>query len=104
MEYDEISELCLNSAIEHPTAPGILRESARKVCDGLVEVNGFRQTLFMVFFRTGIVGLKLQNFEKASWNDELGQGVSPSEVNENTGIVVHTTYWRALGIKDRNEN
>ena len=101
VEYDDISELCLKSAIEHPNDSGILREHARNVSEGLVEVNDFKRTLFMVFYRIGLIGLKLETFEKASWNDELGQGVSPSEIDDTTGIVVHTTYWRALGIKSR---
>ncbi len=98
---NDIAELCLKSAIAHPNDPGILREGARNVSHGLVDVNDFKRTLFMVFYRIGLIGLKLETFEKASWNDELGQGVSPSEIDDTTGIVVHTTYWRALGIKTR---
>lgn len=101
VKYNDISELCLKSAIAYPNEPGILREWARNVSDGLVDVNDFKRTLFMVFYRIGLIGLKLETFEKASWNDELGQGVSPSEIDDTTGIVVHTTYWRSLGIKTR---
>lgn len=99
--YNDISELCLKSAIEHPNDPGILREGARNVSYGVIDVNDFKRTLFMVFYRIGLIGLKLETFEKASWNDELGQGVSPSEIDDTTGVAVHTTYWRALGIKSR---
>ena len=99
VDYDSIANLCLNSAIEHPDGSGILREHARHVSEGLVDVKDFKRTLFMVFYRIGLVGLKLETFEKASWVDELGQGVSPSEIDDSTGIVVHTTFWRALGIR-----
>ena len=96
--YDDISELCLNSAIEFPSGSGILREAARGVADGLSDVTAFKGTLFMVFYRVGLVGLKLETFESASWVDEAGQSVSPSEIDDTTGVTVHTTYWRALGI------
>ena len=99
VKYNDVAELCLKSAIEHPNASGVLRELARNVSDGLVAVNDFKRTLFMVFYRVGLVGLKLETFERASWIDELGQGVSLSEIDDETGIVVHTTYWRALGIR-----
>lgn len=97
--YNEISELCLRSVIDHPEDSGVLREHARNVVEGLVDVDSFKRTLFMVFYRIGLIGLKLETFEKASWVDELGQGVSPSEIDESTGIVVHTTYRRALGVR-----
>ena len=101
VKYDDISELCLKSAIEYPSDSGILREHARNVAEGLVDVIDFTRTLFMVFYRIGLVGLKLETFERASWVDELGQSVSPSEIDDSTGIVVHPTYWRSLGIDTR---
>ena len=97
--YSDIEELCLKSAIEHPNDSGMLRVPARTVSEGLGDVNGFKRTLFMVFYKVGLVGLKLETFESASWVDESEQEVSPSEIDDETGIVVHTTYWRALGIR-----
>ena len=102
--YNDISELCLKLVIEYDhTAKdsGILRGQARNVADGLVEVNDFKRTLFEVFYKIGLVGLKLESFQSASWVDELGQGVSTSEINDSTGVVVHPTYWRSLGIDTR---
>ena len=101
VSYGGVVDLCLTSAIEHPNGLGILREHARNVSEGLVNPNDFKRTLFMVFYRIGLIGLKLETFESASWVNELGQGVSPSEIGDTTGIVVHTTYWRALGINPR---
>lgn len=96
---ENIADLCLKSAIDHPNEGGILREMSRKVADALVPPEDFKRTLFMVFYRVGLIGLKLETFESTSWVDEVGQGVSPSEIDNNTRVVVHTTYQRALGIK-----
>lgn len=96
---ENIADLCLKSAIDHPNEGGILREMSRKVTDALVPPEDFKRTLFMVFYRVGLIGLKLETFESTSWVDEVGQGVSPSEIDNNTRVVVHTTYRRALGIK-----
>ena len=98
---ENIVDLCLKSAIDHPEEHGVLREHARNVAEGLVNEKDFKRTLFMVFYRVGLVGLKLESFETASWIDELGQAVSASEIDDNTHVVVHTTYHRALGIKTR---
>ena len=101
VKHDDIAELCLNSAIDHPNDSGILREHARNVAEALVSENDFKRTLFMVFYMIGLVGLKLETFESASWVDESGQEVSPSEIDDSTGVVVHPTYRRSLGIVTR---
>ena len=67
--------------------------------DETTEVDDFKRILFIEFYRVGLIGLKLESFESASWVDELGQGVSPSEIDDSTHVVVHPTYHRALGIK-----
>lgn len=96
---EDIADLCLKSAIDHPKEHGTLREHARNVTEDLVSVKDFKRTLFMVFYNVGLIGLKLESFESASWVDEVGQSVSPSEIDDSTHVVVHTTYHRALGIK-----
>lgn len=98
VQYGVLEDLCLASVIQHGSEKGILRELAQKVVDGVVDVGDFRRTLFMVFYRIGLVGLKLESFEGPSWIDESGQVVSVSEIGERTGVVVQKTYWRALGI------
>ena len=98
VEHSDMSDLCLRSAVEYPGEAGTLRQQARDVVEGLTSVEEFKRLLFMVFYRVGLVGLKLESFERPSWVDESGQGVSASEIDESIGVAVHTTYWRALGI------
>ena len=97
--YDDISELCLKSAINYPGDQGILRTSAKKVAENIMPVEDFKRMLFMIFYRTGLIGLKLETFQSASWIDESGQGVSASAIDNNTRIVIHPTYYRALGTR-----
>ena len=96
---DEITEVCLDAAVQQPEGSGELTELSRRAADQLLDLEGFKRELFMVFYRIGLVGLKLEAFESASWVDELGQGVSPSEIDDATRVEVHTTYRRALGIR-----
>ena len=98
IKYNDVADLCLRSAIDYPNEPGTLRQQARDIVEGLVDVNDFKRMLFMVFYRIGLVGLKAEAFQSASWVDESGQSVSTSEIDDSIGVVVHTTYWRALGI------
>ena len=103
VEDNQLAELCLNSLINYSNEDeyGILRQQARNVVDMLVPVKHFKQSLFMIFYKIGLVGLKIQSFQTASWIDEPTEIVSPSELDENTSVVVHPTYRRVLGILTR---
>ena len=96
-----ISDLCLDAAIGDSVESGELRSGAKRVAEGAGSVRGFKRRLFMVFYMVGLVGLKLERFESVSWVDELGQGVSYSEIDEGARVVVHATYRRALGVRSQ---
>ena len=101
IDENAVAELCLKSAIDHSDEKGMLREGAWTVANASAGTDEFRRTLFMVFYRVGLVGLKLETFERSSWRDEVGQSVSSAEIDSSTGVTVHPTYWRALGIDGR---
>jgi hypothetical protein len=99
--YNDIADLCLRVAIEFPGQTGLLRAQSRQVVEGVLEVNEFKIVLFRIFYRIGLIGLKLETFEKPSWADEIGQGVSRAEIDDETSVVVHPAYRRALGIQQK---
>ena len=98
---DDVSDLCLQSAVTSPDGSGELRRLARLVSEDKYDIATFIRELFMAFFRVGLVGFKLETFYRPSWVDELGQGVSTSEIDDGTRVVVHATYRRSLGIRTR---
>lgn len=98
---DEINDLCLELASNNPGGEGILQQYAMRVVDLVTAASDFRIFLFQVFYRVGLVGLKLTPHESASWADELGKSVSVAEINLETSAVVHPMYHRVLGINSR---
>ena len=103
VDDSQISDLCLETVVADHSDYGDLGEKARSVVEraGDDDIWSFKRALFMVFYKVGLVGLKLEKFESVSWVDELGQGVSYSEVDTYTRANVHPTYGRALGIRTR---
>ena len=61
----------------------------------------FRITLFRTFYKTGLIGLKLERHHTERWADDALQSVSIAEIDESTSAVVHPAYYRALGIGKR---
>ncbi len=58
----------------------------------------FRQEMAHCFYVTGLVGLKLESYEKVSWVGHE-RSISPAEITDSTALEVHPCFWRALGIK-----
>ena len=95
----DLEELCLSVVIARLGHTGLLLAGANHVVEGVMPVSAFRITLFRALYRTGIVGLKLERHETASWSDDSGRSVSTAEIDEQTSAVVHPAYHRTLGVR-----
>jgi hypothetical protein len=98
VSLEEIEEFCLERAAEQPEGGGGLQETALQVVNLLLTPEEARRQIFRVFYRVGLVGLKLAPHEATSWVDQLGRGVSTAEIDEETSVVSHPAFHRELGI------
>jgi hypothetical protein len=96
----QIENICLDIASENPGAMGLL-QNAMQVVDLVLPAKSFKFILIRTFYQVGLVGLKLAPHESESWADELGRSISFAEINDETNVVVHAAYRRALGIVER---
>jgi hypothetical protein len=55
----------------------------------------------IALYRAGIVGLKTEATETASWIEEAGRDVSRAEITPDTSLAVHPAFHRVLGIDSR---
>ncbi len=99
LEDRNVEELCLRVAADDPGGTGLLQQYALRLVDCIITAGDFKVFLVQLFFRIGLVGLKLQPHEAVSWVDERGRGISFAEISDDTSVVVHQRYHRALGIK-----
>lgn len=95
----EVEDLCLGIAAEHPYGADYLSLLAMRLADCLLIPSKVKCDILQVFYRIGLVGLKVEVFEDESWVDEFGRGVARADIDENTSVIVHPAYHRALGIK-----
>ena len=72
-----------------------------QVVDCVLDVPAFKLILIQIFYRVGLVGLKLQAHESVSMVDELGQAISSGEITPSTSVVVFPPYRRTLGIVEK---
>ena len=85
--------------IENPSSQGILNNKANTLIDCVITATDFKIFLVQVFFKIGLIGLKLEPHESAIWAEDYGRIISSAEITDNISVVVHPIYHRALGIK-----
>lgn len=103
LSIQECEDFCLNFTA-NIAAPlkDYLSTMASQVVEMSLTAKDFRRNIFQVFYRVGLVGLKLETFEKFSWMDSGRAVVSSAEITESTRVSVHTAFWRVLGILETN--
>ena len=98
LDDKEIEEFCLHYAIKYPDRNDILSLQAKQVAEGMVSSITFFSFLFHVFYRTGIVGLKTETFDKMQWSNKGTSTIAANTIDLNTRVEIHPTFWRVLGI------
>jgi hypothetical protein len=94
----EVEDLALELAIEYSESQ--LGNIARQCADALIPWDRFRNYCFNLFYRVGLVGLKTERTQGASWADELGRGITAAEIDGATSALVSKMYWRVLNVRE----
>jgi energy-coupling factor transporter ATP-binding protein EcfA2 len=99
---DLCEEFCLNYVIERlgkPEMDDIITKSAQAVVECVLAATSFKKTLMSVFYRVGLIGLKLERHDKVNWATSGRTGVSDAEISESVSVAIHPAFWRVFGIK-----
>jgi hypothetical protein len=99
LTLEECNDFCLNFTIQGCEMRDYLSTMASQVVEMALSPKDFRRNLVQVFYRTGLVGLKLESYEKYSWMNSGRTVVSSAEISDKTRVAVHPAFWRVLGIK-----
>jgi hypothetical protein len=95
----ECESFCLEHAVTKVDHPDAFSTGASDVINGVLSITDFRATLIQIFYRVGLVGLKLEPYEEFTWSHNLARTTSPPEISEETKIAIHSMFHRALGTK-----
>lgn len=95
---DECLEVCYERAVCESSYDDELTRIAIRRFEGTISPSEFRQKLASVFYRTGIVGVKLSNHDAVMWSTDGRRNVSEAELQPDTRLWIHPFAHRALGI------
>ena len=95
---DDLQDSIIELYASGPGKKGLDFELINRVWEGSLDLEGYRKRLVLVFYRVGLVGLKVEPYMPVSWSYQSGASVSTAEVRDDTRVHVQKTFWRVLGI------
>jgi energy-coupling factor transporter ATP-binding protein EcfA2 len=96
---EQLQDVCLNGVISNADGRGVLFEMASSLIDGIGSVDTFRSTLLQVFYRVGLVGLKVSPHEAAYWSHDTSQALALNQIDLSTSVCVAPKYAIALHVR-----
>jgi hypothetical protein len=97
----ECADFCLNLLIGGVPKNDALFEVAEKFVETEIYVSQFKQRVFQIFYRTGLVGLKLATYQTTAWTTDRRRNISVTEIKDDTRVSIHPCFYRILGTQVR---
>lgn len=96
---DDFNDNCLELLISGQIEDGVDKNYMDSCFEKKHSIESYRINIIHLLYKTGVVGLKLDSTSRTEWAGNTFSSVSKAEINENTRISIHPTYWRTLGIE-----
>jgi hypothetical protein len=93
-----IEEVCLAIATDNTKQHGPIHGWATQFIEEKLTSGEFRSRLAGVFYRTGILGLRIEKSTEVSWSFLHAATIPETAVREDTPACVCPMFFRALGI------
>jgi hypothetical protein len=98
-----VEDLALKLAVKEETARSNKRISA-KAClavDKLMPMADFLAYLISVFYRTGLVGIKIEISTSPRWSFRHEPQIEPGTIRADAVVHICPVFWRALGVNPK---
>lgn len=99
LTQENCENFCLDFLIEGSIHSDDFSVAAYSLYEGNTSYSDFRRSIMRVFYRVGLVGLKLQSYETVSWSFSGHRDVSSAEIQPEVRVYIHPFAWRTLGIR-----
>lgn len=98
---DELENNGLELLVTGQAENGFDLEIMEKFCNGQVGTEAYRLDIVLIFYKVGLVGIRVDQGAAISWIDNYGVSVSKSELTNQTRLAIHKTFYRCFGVLDR---
>ena len=101
MTDDEIEMVCLGATEEVEGDRCALRLLAEDVVNTRATYAEFRRKTVAVFYRVGLVGVKVGKKSPLSWAHSSRRSVSEAELDDDALVAIHPAFYRVLGVQSQ---
>ncbi len=98
IEDEQILNLAIRLVDGRKIDDAELKGALQQIENNTSNTGSLRNWCVAVFYRVGLIGVKLESFEAVVWSTLGRRSVSSAELTMRTGIEVHPCFWRSLGI------
>lgn len=99
LDDSECGNFCLSFLTDGNEHHDILSGLAEQVVNCGIEFVDFKASVMLIFYRVGLVGVKLRNSEAFTWSITGRRTLSRSEICADCRIAVHPAFYRVLGVR-----
>jgi hypothetical protein len=96
----DIGESCLQTVTSTDAVEDADFEEMKKVAEGTVNPEAYRKNLVLVLYKVGLVGIRTNSDMPISWSFLGSPSVSGAEIEEDSRIYIHPTFWRHFGVSE----
>ncbi len=97
---EKLDEWSLETACIEQDTKGDLFSLASDYQSKKLTLDGLRQEIVAILYKTGCVGVKTSPFSKSRWATSESYSVSPAEIDNESAVTIHPGLWRVLGVHD----
>jgi hypothetical protein len=95
---DAVSDLCLALATKVGGKQRGITLWAKEVAEAWMQPREFRSRLAAVFYKVGLIGLKLEPSLSVTWSFLHSPVLLPAQIEEDSTVVICPMFYRVLGI------
>lgn len=95
----DVQDLCLNIATKGECRGDLLFSRALDIAEGRVDNSSeFFKYLIILFYKVGLVGLKVDPTSSITWSFLDGAPINPHELSAGAKIHINPIFYRVLGV------
>lgn len=98
IDPESVTKACYDFCIQGKILKGKVHDIAQQCAEERITTGEFARAFTSILYKTGVIGIKAEGFQKVSWAETSVFSVNPPDIHSEVRIHIHPTFWRALGI------
>jgi len=104
ISFNELEEHCLQSATSAGVLAGEDLELMSRLLEDKIAIDVYRNNIFLLLYKVSLIGIKTNQAMPVSWSHRQGAIISINEIEDDSKVFIHPTFWRHFGITENHKS